>query len=158
MLPSATNGHSRTVYGILGMNCIGLPLFSVLTAVCKVIVSMNKRGRFLIRTVLRNNAVFVSFILIFQCFTHCVCRIAPFSIRKCAYGASFQPAVRNPPVECRACNSQSFGQFLFTEQPTARIRREKHFVSMCRQPMIKMTNSPCCISDCRFVILVCPHM
>ena len=47
MLPSATNGHSRTVYGILGMNCIGLPLFSVLTAVCKVIVSMNKRGRFL---------------------------------------------------------------------------------------------------------------
>ena len=43
MLPSATNGHSRTVYGILGMNCIGLPLFSVLTAVCKVIVSMNKR-------------------------------------------------------------------------------------------------------------------
>ena len=65
MLPSATNGHSRTVYGILGMNCIGLPLFSVLTAVCKVIVSMNKRRRFLIRTVLRNKAVFVSFILIF---------------------------------------------------------------------------------------------
>ena len=65
MLPSATNGHSRTVYGILGMNCIGLPLFSFLTAVCKVIVSMNKRGRFLIRTVLRNKAVFVSFILDF---------------------------------------------------------------------------------------------
>lgn len=42
MLPSATNGHSRTVYGILGMNCIGLPLFSVLTAVCKVIVSYFK--------------------------------------------------------------------------------------------------------------------
>ena len=63
MLPSATNGHSLTGYGILGMNCIGLPLFSVLTAVCKVIVSMNKRRRFLIRTVLRNKAVFVSFIL-----------------------------------------------------------------------------------------------
>lgn len=46
MLPSATNGHSRTVYGILGMNCIGLPLFSVLTAVCKVIVSMNKEDGF----------------------------------------------------------------------------------------------------------------
>lgn len=70
MLPSATNGHSRTVYGILGMNCIGLPLFSVLTAVCKVIVSMNKRRRFLIRTVLRNKAVFVSFILIFPMYGH----------------------------------------------------------------------------------------
>ena len=68
MPSSATNGHSRTAYGILGMNCIGLPLFSVLTAVCKVIVSMNKRRRFLIRTVLRNKAVFVSFILDFSRF------------------------------------------------------------------------------------------
>lgn len=158
MLPSATNGHSRTVYGILGMNCIGLPLFSVLTAVCKVIVSMNKRRRFLIRTVLRNKAVFVSFILIFPMLHGLRLPNSTVLHSKMRVRASFQPAVRNPPVECRACNSQSFGQILFTEQSIARIRREKHFVSMCRQPMIKMTNSPCCISDRRFVILVCPHM
>ena len=156
MLPSATNGHSRTVYGILGMNCIGLPLFSVLTAVCKVIVSMNKRRRFLIRTVLRNKAVFVSFILIFP-MLHGLRLPNSTVLHSKMRVRCILPASRSQSTG-RVCNSQSFGQILFTEQSIARIRREKHFVSMCRQPMIKMTNSPCCISDRRFVILVCPHM